>query len=54
MEPKLIVNTVINKNENFKNFYEQNSKQILSSMRKAIQRARPSKATETLNSDDSD
>ena len=54
MKTEHIIKSVINTNENFKNFYEQNSKKILSSMRKAIQRARPSKATETLNSDDSD
>ena len=54
MKTEHIIKSVINTNENFQNFYEQNSKKILSSMRKAIQRARPSKATETLNSDDSD
>ena len=52
MEPKLIVNTVINKNENFKKFYEQNSKTIINSMKKTIYRAR--KPKKTLNDDDSD
>ena len=52
MEPKLIVNTVINKNENFKKFYEQNSKTIINSMKKTIYRA--CKPKKTLNNDNSD
>ena len=51
-EPKIIVNTVINKNENFKKFYEQSSKTIINSMKKTIYRAR--KPKKTLNDDDSD
>merc|ERR1712121_512655 len=54
METKHLINSIINKNENFQKFYEQNSKTIISSMRKTIQRARPRKATKTLNNDDSD
>ena len=54
MKTKHLINSVINTNENFQNFYEQNSKTILSSMRKTIQRARPRKASKTLNNDDSD
>ena len=52
MEPKLIVNTVINKDENFKKFYEKSSKTIINSMKKTIYRARKSK--KTLNNDNSD
>ena len=55
MKTDHIINSVINTNENFKEFYEHNSNKTLNnSMRKAIQRARPSKATENLTSDDSD
>ena len=55
MKTDHIINSVINTNENFKEFYEHNSNKTLNnSMRKAIQRACPSKATENLNSDDSD
>ena len=55
MKTDHIINSVINTNENFKEFYEHNSNKTLkNSMKKAIQRARPSKATENLNSDDSD
>ena len=55
MKTDHIINSVINTNENFKEFYEHNYTPTLkNSMKKVVQRARPRKAEENLNSDDSD
>ena len=55
MQADDIIISVINSNVNFKEFYEKNYTTTLkNSMKKVVQRARPRKAEENLNSDDSD
>ena len=55
MQANDVINSVIDSNVNFKEFYDKNYTTTLkNSMKKVVQRARPRKAEENLNSDDSD